>query len=45
MSVNISTQQLMAASSPDTVAAALEKENTTPKLLTRSYRKRLRPGQ
>jgi diguanylate cyclase (GGDEF)-like protein len=34
IAVNISTQQLMAASFPDTVAAALEAENTAPKLLT-----------
>ncbi len=34
IAVNISTQQLMAASFPDTVAAVLQAENTDPKLLT-----------
>jgi diguanylate cyclase (GGDEF)-like protein len=34
IAVNISTQQLMAASFPDTVAAVLKKENTNPQLLT-----------
>ena len=34
IAVNISTQQLMAASFPDTVAAVLQAENTDPNLLT-----------